>query len=445
MTVNGDSAGGGGQPGSEIRYNAAASYVPVHSDEIQLSLGDTVVILHAYDDGLLPRNFLVEQGTSGSSSGGGIGGSSLGVDGASLHSVGEAMQAVERSSSLIHRTRTTSSDGTNVSEIIAEAMAATRVLAATVNGSSSSAGSAGGAGSAAVNGTEDGKRDPQKKLAAITARRAGRARIPANIGSLKIAVIGDSGIGKTAFIQNFFSISEVVDADSVNPADGSTKGIRELRASTIPLADVHTGEERFNLNFVDTPGFGQHLDAMVTIKPVTEYAINQFLRTDRVFVKNVVIPNLVKFLNSGTGAHTHVDIAIYAILHRLKPVDLEYMRSLAPYVNIVPVIVKSDTLRPSELFALKCSVLEELSKAGIHIYGFGLTTDELLELAKARVPGAPPFAVSSTKAAPKSAVKEGAEIINEFETLKNNLLYNHINDLRQLTAEKFVNWRSKAR
>ncbi|KAJ3108460.1 hypothetical protein HDU97_001167 [Phlyctochytrium planicorne] len=278
----------------------------------------------------------------------------------------------------------------------------------------------------------------QKKLDAINAGRDGRARVASNIGSLKVLVVGDSGIGKTSLIQSFFDCPEINEHDDIPPKDG-VPAIKELRASTIPPAELHTGEEPYNLTFVDSPGFGTFMDAMMIIRPIIDYHTAQFAKTDKVFVKGTVLPNLVKFLNSGTGCHTHVDACIYCILHRLKPVDIEFMRQLSTQVTVIPVIVKSDTLKISEVFQLKISVLEEIAKANIPVYGFGLELNECQDLAAGEVPGAIPFVVSSPSAAPKGAL-QGA--LNEFETLKKSLFYNHIDDLRQLSAERFVSWRS---
>ncbi|KAJ3137427.1 hypothetical protein HK101_003893, partial [Irineochytrium annulatum] len=238
----------------------------------------------------------------------------------------------------------------------------------------------------------------------------------------------------TSLISTFFDSKEIVDHDPIPESDG-IPAIKELRASTIPKDELHTGEEPFNLTFVDSPGFGTFMDAMMIIKPVIDYHTAQFVKTDKVFVKGQVVPNLVKFLNAGTGCHTHVDACIYAILHRLKPVDIEFMRQLSSQVSVVPVIVKGDTLSSSEVYQLKASVLEDLEKAGISIYGFGLTTKECLELAKGGVSGAVPFVVSSPLAAPKGAV---TGTLNEFEVLKKSLFYHHIDDLRQLSAERYV-------
>jgi len=41
------------------------------------------------------------------------------------------------------------------------------------------------------------------------------------------------------------------------------------------------------------------------------------------------------------------------LLHRLKPLDIEFMKQLHELVNIVPVIAKADTLTPTEVQTLK--------------------------------------------------------------------------------------------
>ena len=109
------------------------------------------------------------------------------------------------------------------------------------------------------------------------------------------------------------------------------------------------------------------------------------------------------------------------------------MRQLSAQVSVVPVIVKGDTLNPSQVFELKAAVLQELAQAKITIFGFGLTSDELIDLAQSETPGAVPYVVSSPKYAPPT-VAIGK--LNEFDILKRSLLYNFIDDLRQLSAER---------
>ncbi|KAI9340663.1 Septin-domain-containing protein [Zopfochytrium polystomum] len=279
------------------------------------------------------------------------------------------------------------------------------------------------------------KAEAVKKLETVNASRAARAKVPANIGALKIAIAGDSGIGKTTMVKTFFNLPEVTSQDKL-PSQPfmTTPHIADFRASTIPPSALYTGEDPMNLTIVDTPGFGAQMDAIATIEPVVSHHLARFQETDKNFEKMLRIPNLSRFLSAGSGAHGHIDVCIYGILHRLKPVDLEFMRRLAPVVNLVPVIVKCDTLKPSEISNLKLAVLEEISRANITIYGFGLELDDLKSLARNGVNGAVPFAISNHTIMPGGS-------INEFPALKDAILYHHADDLRLLTADRFVKWR----
>ncbi|KAJ3129911.1 hypothetical protein HK098_007665 [Nowakowskiella sp. JEL0407] len=263
-----------------------------------------------------------------------------------------------------------------------------------------------------------------------------RAPTASNIGTFKIAVVGDSGIGKTSLIDRFLSVSEIVtkeDFDSYNDF------IRVIQASTIAEGQARPDEQIMNLVFIDTPGFGSQVNALDTIQPVVEYHSSQFRLTDEYFSHDTTAINnqkLKRFLNAGNGAHTHVEVVLYGILHRIKPVDIEYMRNLTEYASIVPVIVKCDTLSKEEIFRIKVSVLMEMKKCDIPVYGFGLSYSDLVDLANAEILGAPPYAVTMGG----SKVSEW----DEFHHMKQNLLYNHTADLRRINSELFVSWRENS-
>jgi hypothetical protein len=154
-------------------------------------------------------------------------------------------------------------------------------------------------------------------------------------------------------IQLFCKSSFITQADPIPPSDGTVQNlekpsssvnnpnnrlgiptIMEYRASTIPKTHLIHGEDPCNLTFVDTPGFGSFLDASLVMAPVSEYCLAQFVKTDKVifllkvffvrdylfffglkvFRKGIEVPQLSKFLNGGSGCHTHVDVVIYCIL-----------------------------------------------------------------------------------------------------------------------------------
>lgn len=52
------------------------------------------------------------------------------------------------------------------------------------------------------------------------------------------------------------------------------------------------------------------------------------------------------------------------------------MRRLAPRVNVIPVIGKSDSLTPSELQAFKRRVMEDIEHYNIPVYNFPYDVEE---------------------------------------------------------------------
>jgi septin family protein len=190
----------------------------------------------------------------------------------------------------------------------------------------------------------------------------------------------------------FLLSGEIAKSESIPSDNASSTAIKEIKASTLTPEQTNPGEDQYNVTFVDTPGYGASVDSLQIIKPVIEYHHSQFQKTNQFFNREVHPQTLIRFLKAGTGAHTHVDVCLYGILHRITLVDVEYMRRLSLLCNVVPVILKCDTLRADEVFKLKQNILTELLNSKIPIYGFGLSVSELLELAKNKVSGAAPFA-----------------------------------------------------
>lgn len=72
-------------------------------------------------------------------------------------------------------------------------------------------------------------------------------------------------------------------------------------------------------------------------------------------------------------ADNRVHALIYFInptSHGLTEPDVEFMRMMAPKVNILPVIAKSDSLTPEELALNKSLIMEDIRHYQLAIYGF---------------------------------------------------------------------------
>ena len=177
---------------------------------------------------------------------------------------------------------------------------------------------------------------------------------------------------------------------------------------------------------------------MQIIKPVVEYHQLQFQKTAQTFHRDAPSFQIARYMRSATGANTHVDICLYGVLHRLTAVDIEYIKRLSVFVNVVPVILKCDTLRAEELFQLKSSILSGLIQAKVDIYGFGLTMNEMLILTKNKVPGCPPFSFCDPALSDDLRPGSGE---SEFEQLKKLVMFTLVEEVRASAANKYVQWR----
>ncbi|KAK6503487.1 hypothetical protein TWF481_008504 [Arthrobotrys musiformis] len=297
------------------------------------------------------------------------------------------------------------------------------------------------------------------------------------IGRLKILVAGDSGIGKTSLIKSIIQANE--DIVHVDPwvyttpsssvtssfhggkdATGSTNSLTEIYASTKPYptwwSDFEdsrvlrrrksTGEtvlER-NVCFVDTPGYGSGTSYSECIEPVVKYVEKQLERTTSIMSGSE--GDLLSFL-TGNGS-PQVDVVLYVILHRLKPVDIDFIRKLSTLTNVHPVIAKSDTLTASQATELKLSILNDLRNAGIRGFLFGKSADDVAR----GLPSCPPFTTSSAQTVDESmdaSVLMSPEYVPPLAASELDELVNHLFDpdhtawLRHSSTKKFLAWKSK--
>lgn len=155
-----------------------------------------------------------------------------------------------------------------------------------------------------------------------------------------------------------------------------------------------------------------------------------------------------------------MDIVFYVVLHRLKPVDIEFIRRLTPFTSVLPIIAKSDTLTPSQVSTLKLSILSELRAANIRPFLFGKTSSELMRAHLAGGDGEQmssphaPFAISSAVTEDMENMDASVLMSPEYlpplmETELTQLVGEvfcpeNITWLKHLTAKKFLKWRSKS-
>ncbi|CEP24269.1 Septin homolog spn4 [Cyberlindnera jadinii] len=177
-------------------------------------------------------------------------------------------------------------------------------------------------------------------------------------GHFTLMVAGESGVGKTTFINTLFQTL------LKQPVDNKNRHKKALNKTTeIDIVRAELEEKNFKLrvNLIDTPGFGDNINNRATWQPIVDFIDDQH----ESFMRQEQQPN----------RDSKHDLRVHACLyfirptgHSLKPLDIETMKKLGTRVNLIPIIAKADTLSPSELSGFKNRIRSVIEAQEIRIY-----------------------------------------------------------------------------
>ncbi|KAI8915569.1 septin-10 [Gorgonomyces haynaldii] len=172
-----------------------------------------------------------------------------------------------------------------------------------------------------------------------------------------IMVCGESGLGKTTFLNTLFNTDLTEHWEPQN--------LNQRKTTEISPAQFELVEEGVTLylTVVDTPGFGDQLNRENNFEPVIQYIDKQY-------------ETYLEAERSQQPRRNIVDTRIHALLYFLPPtgkdklndLDLEFLRRLSSKVNVVPVIGRADSLTPAEIVNYKKGILTDLAKYDIRVY-----------------------------------------------------------------------------
>ncbi|XP_031421548.1 neuronal-specific septin-3-like [Clupea harengus] len=198
---------------------------------------------------------------------------------------------------------------------------------------------------------------------------------------------------------------------------------------------------KMKLTVIDTPGFGDQINNENCWEPIVSYVNEQYemyLREELHVNRKRRIPD------------SRVHCCIYflpATGHRLRPIDVEFMKRLGKIVSIVPVIAKADTLTMEERQDFKQRIRQDLQVNGIRVYPqreYDEDTEDRILNDKIRE--SIPFAVVGTD---KEHQVNGNKVLGrktkwgiievenvahcEFANLRDLLIRSHLQDLKDVT------------
>lgn len=124
------------------------------------------------------------------------------------------------------------------------------------------------------------------------------------------------------------------------------------------------------LNLINTYGIDDNLDNSICFDEITSFLEQQF---DYVLAEETRIRRNPRFEDS------RVHVALYFIEpngHGLTELDVELMKRVSRYTNVLPIISKADSLTKEELNNFKRIILEDIQRYNVPVFNFEVDPDE---------------------------------------------------------------------
>ncbi|CAG9332801.1 unnamed protein product [Blepharisma stoltei] len=200
-----------------------------------------------------------------------------------------------------------------------------------------------------------------------------------------IIIVGDSGVGKTSFINTFLSMkfNRFVPEELGNNMIRSTTEIRQNSAKKV------VGDLTYKVNMIDTPGYGKSKNFSKWLESII----------------GCIIESATLYKEAKKYAEEPEDTRIHLCLYfiegpRCKENDLRAMFRLQKYVQIIPILAKADAYSSKEqIESVKRHLQDEIFNFDIKIFdcpsALGNDIDMLANVKYAPLQPVPPFAIIS--------------------------------------------------
>ncbi|RDA89188.1 hypothetical protein CP532_0538 [Ophiocordyceps camponoti-leonardi (nom. inval.)] len=268
-----------------------------------------------------------------------------------------------------------------------------------------------------------------------------------------LMVCGASGTGRTTFVNTLCGKDVLQHKDSDDAADAHVEDGVKIKPVTVELELDEEGT-RISLTIVDTPGFGDQIDNEASFAEIVGYLERQY---DDILAEESRIKRNPRFRDNRVHAMLYF---ITPTGHGLRELDIELMKRLAPRVNVIPVIGRSDTLTPAELAESKKLVMEDIEHYRIPVYNFPYDIEEDDEDTveeNAELRGLMPFAIVGSEDAvdiggrkvrarqyPWGTVEVDNPRHSDFLAIRSALLHSHLADLKEITHDfLYENYRTE--
>ena len=166
-----------------------------------------------------------------------------------------------------------------------------------------------------------------------------------------IMILGDSGLGKTSFINTFMYFK----FNFLQKFEEATDVIPTTSEMIHKKAKRTEGSIEFNIDMIDTPGYGSYRNVQTWLKYITGYIFNK----------------IVEYKLTHKRVDERVHCCLFFIDSVLKQADMVALKELQKYTAIIPVIGKADTCTVDEIKNYKKIIISQLKEAEIEYFQYG--------------------------------------------------------------------------
>ena len=189
-----------------------------------------------------------------------------------------------------------------------------------------------------------------------------------------VMVAGDSGLGKTSFINTYMYFK----FDFLQKFEDSVDVIPTTQEIVHRKATRGNGKFDFNIDLIDTPGYGSYRNIDLWLKYVVGHLFSK----------------AIEYKQGSGEIDERVHCCLFFIDNVLKQSDILALKELQKYTAIIPIIGKADTCTTEEIKNYKKIIISQLEEAGINIFNY---VDEKLKSKVCNSPlgECPPFCIIS--------------------------------------------------
>lgn len=178
-----------------------------------------------------------------------------------------------------------------------------------------------------------------------------------------ILVAGYSGLGKSTLVNSLFS-ADLIQSQGRKEAVSLEELVAKTTDISVTSHQLIENNVRLNVNIVDTPGFGDHINNEKCVDPIVKYIKEQY----STHLRKELTANRERFIQ---------DSRVHAVLYFIQPnniglkaLDIVALKKLCEMVNVIPVIAKADSLTLDERESFRRVLQEEFKYHNLNLYPY---------------------------------------------------------------------------